>query len=306
MIIMKKKFSVILISVIAILLFSIFMILICTRTNNLSIIVLEKHYSLLYEDVPKIEISLYSNHKDSKYMKKSKIENIKIYNDTDLISAKINEIASTSNVIYHQNVSYYENKFTLTLDVISDQTISIQNAKMMIEYDTNEVLDLKLGNIGFLKENTGTSLNIHKVQGIVNDFGMYQSLSAIHVKISSDHDCVIKNISLVSPTVKINYKYLIFGEQLSYDHTTLAKDIFGNSYNSFIDDNSAFSKQQLQKNIQKDVIIPLHYQKKELLDSIGIVIEYTVNDIKYIHTINPYKLFNTNDTDYFIHEYKLS
>lgn len=306
MITMKKKYCNILIITIIVLLLTMFVVLVCTRTNNLSILVLEKHYSLLYDTMPKIDISLYSNQPESKYLKSSKIENVKIYNDTDLYSVKIDEIVSTNNSITYQNNIYYENKLTLTLDVVSEQAISISNAKLLIEYDSDEFFDVEIGNIAFSKENINNSLNIHKVQGIVNDFGLYQSLSAIHLKVSSEYDLIINNISLISPTVNVNYDYLLLGDELYYDHTTPAKEIFGSSFNSFICENNSFSKIHLTKNIQKDVIIPLHYSEKELLDSVGLLIEYTINGIEYIYTVNPYKLFNTNDIEYFLHEYKIS
>ena len=306
MITMKKKYYNILIITIIVLLVGIFVVLVCTRTNNLSILVLEKHYSLLYDTVPKIDISLYSNYSESKYLKSNKIENVKIYNDTDLYTVKLDKIISTDNSITYHNNIYYENKLTLTLDVISEQAISIKNAKLLIEYDSDEFFDVGIGNIAFFKENVNDSLNIHKVQGIVNDFGLYQSLSAIHLKISSEYDFIINNISLISPTVNVNCNYLLYGDDLYYDHTTPVKEIFGNSFNSFICDNNSFSTIHFNKNIQKDVIIPLHYSEKELLDSVGLLIEYTINGVEYIYTINPYKLFNTNDIEYFLHEYKIS
>ena len=297
MIIMKKKFSIVLIVSIIVLLFGIFVILLCTRTNNLSIVAFSKHYSILYETVPTMDITLYGNHDKTSYLEMNKIENVKIHNKNDLFNVKINEINSTKNNIKYNNKTYYEYKVNITFDVVSEQLISIDDASLLIEYNTNEKLDVKVGNIAFYKEKAENNINVHKVQGIVNDYGLYQSLAAIQLNISCDYDCLIKNISLISSSTNINNANIIIGEDIIFDHATPAKNIFGSTYNSFISTNSSFPTFEIEQNIKKDVIIPLHYTNKELIDGIGLVIEYTINNVEYVQTINSYKLFNCSNID---------
>lgn len=305
MIIMKKKFSLILVISIILLIITAFVILICTRTNNLKVISINKHYSILYVNEPEIEISLYSNHQNSKYLKTDKVEAAQLYNENDLFNVRITEIRDTGNSITYQNTPFYEHKLLIKLDVTSDQLINMNNTNLRIEFNTNEKIEVKVGNISFFKQTNENNINIQKVQGIVNDFGIYQSLSAVKLRISSSNDCKITNIFLVSPSLTINYSKLLFADEIECEHNTPAKDIFGNDFDNFINNKGSFTEINLFKNIEKDVIIPLHYSEKELVDSIGIIIEYLINGVSYRQTINPYRLFNTTDLEYFIDEYRI-
>ncbi len=306
MIIMKKKYSFLIITGICLVLVGLFLILILTRTNNITFLVMEKHYSLLYEEQPIIEIPIYSSHNNIDYFKKEQISKVTLFNNMDLFEAEIEEIKRTEETFKFQDKIYYKNVLTFKLPIETDQILNIDNANLKIEYINDEILTVKVGNISFFGENYPTNLKIHKVQGLVKDFGTYESLSGIILSISSLYDCQLTGIDFISPTILSNNDYIKVSDNLEYEHLTDPKVIFGNDFDNFKLSTNSFQNINLNKNIKKDVIIPLHYLEKEFVDSLGIIITYEVNGIVYKQVINPYKLFQTNKNEYFINKYAIS
>ena len=110
----------------------------------------------------------------------------------------------------------------------------------------------------------------------------------------------------ISATVNINNNYLFWEETIEYDHNKPLKEIFGDNYDSFNISTKSFETFKLNKNTKKDVMIPLYYIQSEYVDSLGIIVEYEINSVKYYQLINPYKLYQSHKLTYFINEYKIS
>ena len=53
-------------------------------------------------------------------------------------------------------------------------------------------------------------------------------------------------------------------------------------------------------------MIPLYYIENEYVDSIGFLIEFYINEQKFVQIINPYKLYQSHKMTYFLNEYKIS
>lgn len=305
MIIMKKKFNIIIIITILLMIISIVLILHFTRNNNLTFIVFQKHYSLLYEEYPEFEISVYASNDKSEYFKDDYIDSGILYNNEDSYNVKVVNSSESIKTKIKDKI-YYEKKLTIKLDIDSSSLININNANLRINYITGEHLTIKVGNLNFLKAASSEHLKIHKVQAIVNDFGLYDSLSGIILSISSEEECQITNMTPISTTVNINNNYLFWEETIEYDHNKPLKEIFGDNYDSFNVSTKGFKTIKLNKNSKKDVMIPLYYIQNEYVDSLGIIVEYEINSVKYYQLVNPYKLYQSHKLTYFINEYKIS
>ena len=305
MIIMKKKFSIIIPIIILLLILSIILILHFTRNNNLKFIVFEKHYSLLYEEYPEFELSIFVTNDKCEYLKEDFIESSILYNDEESYNVMVsnNGNATKSKI---NNEIYFEEKVIVKLDFNSKELIEIKNAYLKLNFITGETLNVKIGNLCFSNNYTDNNLNIHKVQAIVNDFGMYDSLAAVLISISSNENCIIKSISPISTSLKVNNNFIKIDNNLEYDHRTSINDVLNTNYNFFNTQNTIFENINLTQNTKKDVIIPLCYSQNEYVDSIGFIIKYTIDDIEYTQIINPYKLYKSNKIGYFLNEYKLS
>ena len=306
MIIMKKKYKIFLVISIIIILISLILLLNFTRDNNISFLTLKKHYSLIYNEYPEVEIHLYSSQSKSHYTKKDYMNTISIYNDDSLYKVNLETITNTKRIMYHNKEPYYEYILKLKFDLKSNDLIYIRNSKLQIKYSTEEILDVELGNICFSNNVTDNHFNVHKVQSIVNDFGTHESLVGVIMSLSTNYNCTIKNIKPISSSILINKEKIVVGNNLEYDHNELAVNIFGSDFNSFKYSTNTFSDITFNKNIKKDVAIPLCYIEKEYVDNIGFIIEYVIENITYYQIINPYKLFNTPNIGFFINEYRLS
>ena len=240
-----------------------------------------------------------------KYFKDNYIESGILYNNEDSYNVKVVNSSETIKTKIKEKI-YYEKKLTIKLDIDSLDLININNANLKINYITGEYLILKVGNLNFLKAVSSELLKIHKVQAVVNDFGLYDSLSGIILSISCEEECKITNMTPISATVNINNNYLFWEETIEYDHNKPLKEIFGDNYDSFNISTKSFETFKLNKNTKKDVMIPLYYIQSEYVDSLGIIVEYEINSVKYYQLINPYKLYQSHKLTYFINEYKIS
>lgn len=305
MITMKKRFNIIIISIIIVLIICIIVVLNFNRKNNLKVIVFPKHYSMLYDEYPELEVSLYVSNDNTKYLDQSFIQDSIVYNKEDTYKVTVlehNENAKTK----INNKIYYEKKLKIKFNLNSSNEIHIKNANLKLEFSTNEMLNVVLGNISFYKNQFSEYINVHKVQGIVNDFGLYDSLAAVVLSISCDESCKITNITPMSSTVGINNKYVLTEVLTEYEHNINLKTILGQEFDSFKQTTESFKTINLNKNTKKDIMIPLYYIENEYVDSIGFLIEFYINEQKYVQIINPYKLYQSHKITYFLKEYKIS
>lgn len=305
MIIMKKKYKIIIPIALVLIVALIVTIIVVSvkRSEKLNLLVLQKHYSLLYEDKPTLNVSVYSNKDNNYYLDQNNIDKSFIYNDTDSYATQVLSFTKQENTLNYKDKTYTENVISFKLDVDSNNLINIENAKAKIVYQNNDVLDLSLGNISFKKTDTTDNINVSKVQSIVTSFDNYTSLAGILLKLNSEKEVVIKNITPISSSLKINYNYcLVKNSDYEVQNNVDLKELFGDSYTPFNHSTTGFN--ELTLNGEAVIVLPLTYMTNEFVDNCGLVIEYVMDDVTYFEIVNPYVLFKTADNSCFIYEYK--
>ena len=305
---MKLRYKII-IPVSIVLLVTILVICLSFMGNNQDkFYVVKKHYSIICDSYPIIDIRIFSNSEDTEYLKKAKIIKSSIYNSQDFYSTEIINIEKMDGTKLIKNTQCFQYKIELKFNFEIDKILNILDAKLELMYSTNEKIIVNVGNICFDKRTNNNIINIGKVQAICNDLGNLESLVALKISVVNDLSSVIRinSIKTLSQSIEVNNQYVIVTDHnTDVEHTTPLSQLFGNEYNLYLNSSNSFNPIDLDQNIAKDIIIPLTYTQKEFVDHIGLLIELDYNGSTYYQIINPYLLFTTSNIDYAIYEYEI-
>lgn len=276
--------------------------------NHDKFYVVKKHYSILCDSYPIIDIRIFSNSEDTEYLKKEKIIKSTIYNSQDFYSTEIINIEKMDGTKLIKNTQCFQYKIELKFNFEIDKILNILDAKLELMYSTNEKIIVNVGNICFDKKINNNIINIEKVQAICNDLGNLESLVALKISVENDLSSAIRinSIKTLSQSIEVNNQYVIVTDHnTDVEHTTPLSQLFGNEYNLYLNSSNSFNPIDLDQNIAKDIIIPLTYTQKEFVDHLGLLIELDYNGSTYYQIINPYLLFTTSNIDYAIYEYEI-
>ncbi len=305
---MKLRYKII-IPVSIVLLVTILVICLSFMGNNQDkFYVVKKHYSIICDSYPIIDIRIFSNSEDTEYLKKAKIIKSSIYNSQDFYSTEIINIEKMDGTKLIKNNQCFQYKIELKFNFEIDKILNILDAKLELMYSTNEKIIVNVGNICFDKKTNNNIINIGKVQAICNDLGNLESLVALKISVVNDLSSVIRinSIKTLSQSIEVNNQYVIVTDHnTDVEHTTPLSQLFGNEYNLYLNSSNSFNPIDLDQNIAKDIIIPLTYTQKEFVDHLGLLIELDYNGSTYYQIINPYLLFTTSNIDYAIYEYEI-
>lgn len=305
---MKLRYKII-IPVSIVLLVTILVICLSFMGNNQDkFYVVKKHYSIICDSYPIIDIRIFSNSEDTEYLKKAKIIKSSIYNSQDFYSTEIINIEKMDGTKLIKNTQCFQYKIELKFNFEIDKILNILDAKLELMYSTNEKIIVNVGNICFDKKTNNNIINIGKVQAICNDLGNLESLVALKISVVNDLSSVIRinSIKTLSQSIEVNNQYVIVTDHnTDVEHTTPLSQLFGNEYNLYLNSSNSFNPIDLDQNIAKDIIIPLTYTQKEFVDHLGLLIELDYNGSTYYQIINPYLLFTTSNIDYAIYEYEI-
>ena len=305
---MKLRYKII-IPVSIVLLVTILVICLSFMGNNQDkFYVVKKHYSIICDSYPIIDIRIFSNSEDTEYLKKAKIIKSSIYNSQDFYSTEIINIEKMDGTKLIKNTQCFQYKIELKFNFEIDKILNILDAKLELMYSTNEKIIVNVGNICFDKRTNNNIINIGKVQAICNDLGNLESLVALKISVENDLSSAIRinSIKTLSQSIEVNNQYVIVTDHnTDVEHTTPLSQLFGNEYNLYLNSSNSFNPIDLDQNIAKDIIIPLTYTQKEFVDHIGLLIELDYNGSTYYQIINPYLLFTTSNIDYAIYEYEI-
>lgn len=280
-----------------------------TRREELVIANVAKHYSLLYESNLELETVVYSTHKKSKYFDLDNIENCKIISTDETQIVQLKEIKMEEQTVSMNEHDFYPVILRLQFSYIPENKCVLDDAKLEIVYKTNEKLNVKLGNICFLKVSKNKDFLINSVSSIVNDFGKMESLAALVIDLEniSDKEYEIITIEPISNTIKTNYDYVkIFDDDAEFNNDVLINDVVGETFDSYKQSKNKELHLKINKNFRKVIVLPLTYEKKELVDSLGFVITYKEEEEIKQQIINPYRLFNTTNNEFVYYEYEIT
>lgn len=273
---------------------SILIMIIEDRVDTIELYTIKKSYSrLITDNYEKISFPLYISSKDSFLTDKDNIESCYIYDDNNEISVSLYQIRFVDE--YRKiNQSNY-NLFMLDIgfnDITVDE-ITFSDASLRLNYQNQEIIELKVGNLNLRFSDIDQNLNIdlYRAYTTVKSYENVEYISGIVLGLNAlnDEDIIITNISIgsdrISPDLK-NIKALTTQVDIKDD----VSDILGYEYNQFSDLLSA--EYTLTDNL---MYIPFLYTEKVfLLNRFPIYIEYKINDNYYEYIIDDFMYVSEN------------
>ena len=305
---MKRHYKIIIPIVLVFLITLLIVLLSFSGSSKDTFYVIKKHYSIICEDYPKLELVIFANKNDNEYLKKENIVKSTIYNNDDYYDTEISNISLLEGIKTIKEENYYQYKIELKFNFEIEQMFNILDAKLELIYLTDEKMHLNIGNICFEKQTNNSILDIDKVQAICNDLGNLESLVAVKLSVKNnlDKNVKIKSVKSISSSIKVNNDYLYIEEyDTNIDHSSPLSQIFGSQFNLYSHSTNPFKTIDLDQNTAKDIIIPLTYTQKEFVDHIGFVIELEYDGQIILQIVNPYLLFSTSKLEYALYEYEI-
>ena len=306
MTITKKRFSIIIISVIALLLLVMLILIIhFHRPQSVTVYNYKKHYSVIYEDYPILNLKLWVNEKNNQYFELSNIDKATVTTDLDSYAVKITDTSLQDEVSFYNEKEGYAASYTVKWDFVSEDLITMNNAVLHLAFKNNETLSINIGNLCFQKATSDHLAHINQIQSVVNDLGELDTMVALKMVLCSEEDCTLEQIIPISASLSINTDYLLIDSGLEIDNETSYTTLFGVNYSPFNLSQTAFTPIVLNKKINKEILIPLAYSEKEFVDSLGFILVFNTSHGIVRQIINPYCLFSTANLGYVSYEYKV-
>lgn len=306
MTIMKKRFSIIIISIIALLLIVMTILIIhFHRPQSLLIYNYKKHYSVIYEDYPVVSLKLWVNEHDNPYFDLQNIDKAVVTTDLDSYMVKITDTSLDDEASFYSEKEGYGASYTVKWDFVSEDLITMNNAVLHLDFKNNESLNINIGNLCFQKATNNHLVKVSRIQSIVNDLGELDTMVALKIDLNSDEDCTLEQIIPISSSLSINNDYLMVDPAMEIDNETSYTTLFGAAYSPFNTPTTNFQPIVLNKNLTKEFIIPLAYSEKEFVDSLGFILVFNTSSGIVKQIINPYCLFSTANLGFVSYEYKV-
>ena len=303
---MKKRFSLIIIGVISLLvLVMVILIIHFHRPQNVIVCNFKKHYSVIYEDYPTVNLKLWVNEKDNPYFDVNNIEKATVTTNLDSYIVKVIDAQLADETSFYNEKEGYAASYTIKWDFVSDDLITMNNAVLDLNFKNNESLSINIGNLCFQKAINDHLVHINQIQSIVNDLGDLDTMVALKLSITSEEDCTIEQIIPISSSVSVNNDYVLVDADVSVDNEISYTTLFGASYSPFNSSSTNFNTIVLNKKINKEIVIPLAYSEKEFVDSLGFILVLNTSHGTIRQIINPYCLFSTANLGFVSYEYKV-
>ncbi len=298
---------VLLIAFIAIILFSVLIIIIRTSDNeNIQLTTFKKSYSVVTDNSSpqeSLEVLIYISDKDTAFTKESTFKSTALCDKTqnNYLSMSLEKITDMK---YSQQIK--KNKFHMFSYIFS---ISF-DTNDLFEFDLEEAyLELKnldntyligIGSFYYYKVpyyGAKHNLSISQLKPIVNKISMNNSLVGIILEINNQtlEQVTIKNIKVLKSGINVSNKD-IKKTTNDYNSNVLISDILGYSYN-YHDTNDVTNiiyEDEINPNQKQKYIIPLKYHNDYLINSLGLVIEYEIKNKEGCFYLDEFTFFQDN------------
>lgn len=274
------------------------LILIGREKDNHIFLVYPKEYSVLSkDDNPIFTVEIYANEKDSVYLKKETIDNVKIYDfsSKDYLTCDIHEIEKNMEYIKYEDNKYYKYRLNIELPIKKQTELKFNEAYLKINYLTSEIISFYLGNFNVINYENNSAFIINRMKGVINKINNQDTLVGIYLELNNylDQDVIITKINFTSNQITTNYDYLSVVEEISDDYQESIDNIVKMKYNLYQKSDKQECLLQINKDSKTKIFIPLTYLKDNSVNQTGIIITYLYKNETYQQVIEPFVFFNS-------------
>ena len=276
------------------------------KSENVDFITENNSYILL-NDQKDISIPIYINDKYSFYLDTKNINNVYILNndESDRYELKITDIVKTESYITKDKNDFPRYLLKAKFEYTGSE-IRMSEAFILLEYNNGETHKLKIGNFIYLNVELNNHINVYNVKGIVNkvipkDNEWLLSTVGVIIKISSDYEIIIKDIELIHGNGRVNKDQITRLKENDYDNNVNINELVIDEYRiNYI--NTSMEKIYIDEN--EILLLPIGYNNLDVIDTLGVLIEYEYENNIYKQIIYPMPIFNNNkNVEYNLYEY---
>lgn len=275
---------------------SITLLILYTRNSEkLIFLTVQDNYSVITNEDNLLEFNVKCSRQDTMYLQKEMIDTTYLldYTTEDNYLIEVKDIVYLGRYSYEGD-SYFDYRFQLMLPFRSDQEIELNNFYLVINYLNNETLNLKMGSLSVLSTDEGDrEIVIKNLKGIVNEYDNKQYLVGIIFNFASINNFIeIININPISTIIENDLENIKLLESVEINSTMSISELLEYDYNPFSKNNKTTISLDLDK--EKAILVPLKYNKKVQIKTLGFIIEYLNNGEYQYQLVYPFQFFNTS------------
>lgn len=256
----------------------------------------KEHCVLSKDDNPMFTVEIYSNHKNSEYLKEEVIDSIKVYdfNSNDFLSCKVDNIEMKDGYIDYEKNHYYKYQLDLVLPIKKDTEFKFDKAYLNINYLNSESLSFYIGNLNVYEYQSKKAFIINRMKGFIDNINSQDTLTGIYMELInvSNNNVIIKEINYTSNNIISNYDYLMVVDSISENYKEKISNIVNDEYDYFRRSSLDDCFIEVNDDVLK-LFIPLTYIKERSVNSTGIIIKYMIDGNTYQQVIDPFVFFNS-------------
>lgn len=256
----------------------------------------ERAYNMVQQSEEEvIEIPLYINYADSYLVKKDNITNAVIKNDDASLAFAISKIEQEDEV-YLKSKKFYKYIFTLTPNITleDDFKLEILNSILELSYVQGVKVSVNIGSFSYyFYNNDDTALSIKQLKGLVNTYED-KTLVGITLGLKNNTNDNIKLKNIIALDANVNAELGEIKLNKEFNQGDSIDEILGYIYNPYSSSKGETIEIEIENDNDINIFIPLKYKQNILLNKLGFLIEYEMNNqVKYL-CIDDFMFFETS------------
>lgn len=262
------------------------------KDNSYYYLPIMKNYYLINER-KNLTIDVYSNHQNDEYLQKVNIERgfIEDMNSKDYYEIRIIDIDEKDNVIRYENTLYYHYLIYIELPIENCQYIQLENAKLVLDFPTQEKREFKIGTIIIDEDENTPFFNIVNLKGVVNTIEGIQVLKGIGLSLNKANDDYTRILSIESldKRIKVDCKGIYHLIDNEYDNEMDVDEFKKRDFTHCF-----LEYPFVIEHTTKHYFIELNYDKWMMIPTLGFKLTYERAGFIYKQYIMPFQFFNSS------------
>jgi len=275
--------------------FLVIIILIKQVPKTIELTTFEKAYNIVQQSTEEcIEIPIYINYLDSYLVKKENIDNLSIKTNDEKLAFTVNKIKPTEAKTVLKKKVFYEYVFILnpSITLEDDFHIEMENAYLEINYVQGVKVLVKIGSFSYyFYNNDDSTLSVKQLKGLVNTYED-KTLVGITLGLKNNHanKITIKDIIPLDRNVDAALAEITFDKD--YNQGDSIDQILGYKYDLYKE--NQINTFNLEIEDELNIFIPIKYKQDILLNKLGFLVMYEINEeLRYL-CIDDFTFFNTS------------
>ncbi len=260
--------------------------------SSVKIVTFKHNYlELLTSDDETLNVYISFSNKKSFFTEKDNITRITLAekDDSKAFTIPLNNVYKTGNTYNYQDTKYYE--FIFELDVLKvSEVLNINEAKIIITYNNDEIITLNIGEISLKKVNLkNSSVDLFSIKSVVNEINDLKTIVGFSLTFNIKEPIRITNISFLTNNILSDLNLSI--KDLETSNSLNLRLLYGNDYSYF----GQVKKSYLELTENTNYFIPIKYIEFAQYKKLPIIIEYEISGISHTFYFDDCIYFNDNE-----------